>query len=77
MARPPARRGRVARADLAGRPVQTALTALAIFAAATALVVTLALRSGLDDPFAKAQDATRGAHVGISRATLDDAQIAS
>ena len=59
---------RVARADLAGRPVQTALTALAIFVAATALVVTLALRSGLDDPFAQAQDATRGAHVGISRA---------
>jgi putative ABC transport system permease protein len=68
---------RVARADLAGRPVQTALTALAIFAAATALVVTLAMRSGLDDPFAKAQDATRGAHVGISRASLDDAQIAA
>ena len=39
-------------------------------------MVTLALRSGLDDPFAQAQDATRGAHVGISRATLDDAQIA-
>src|SRR4051794_19718435 len=57
---------RVARADLAGRPVQTALTALAIFAAATALVVTLALRSGLDDPFAAAQDATRGAHVTVS-----------
>ena len=56
---------RVARADLAGRPVQTALTALAIFAAATALVVTLALRSGLDDPFAAAQDATRGAHVTV------------
>ena len=58
----------------AGRS-RPALTALAIFAAATALVVTLALRSGLDDPFAQAQDATRGAHVGISRATLDDAQI--
>lgn len=56
---------RVARADLAGRPVQTALTALAIFAAATALMVTLALRNGLDDPFAAAQDATRGAHVTV------------
>src|SRR4051794_11955124 len=66
---------RIARADLLGRPVQTGLTALAIFAAATALVVTLALRNGLDDPFAQAQDATRGAHVGISRSTLDDAQI--
>src|SRR6187455_3105808 len=54
---------RVARADLAGRPVQTGLTALAIFAAATALVVTLALRQGLDDPFDAAQAATRGAHV--------------
>ncbi len=54
---------RIARADLLGRPVQTGLTALAIFAAATALVVTLALRSGLDDPFQAAQDATRGAHV--------------
>src|SRR4051812_31004375 len=54
---------RIARADLLGRPVQTGLTALAIFAAATALVVTLALRSGLDDPFDAAQDATKGAHV--------------
>ena len=56
---------RIARADLAGRPVQTALTALAIFAAATALVVTLALRSGLDDPFAAAQEATKGSHVAV------------
>jgi putative ABC transport system permease protein len=56
---------RIARADLAGRPVQTALTALAIFAAATALVVTLTLRSGLDDPFAAAQQATKGSHVTI------------
>jgi putative ABC transport system permease protein len=54
---------RIARADLLGRPVQTGLTALAIFAAATALVVTLAMRSGLDDPFEAAQEATRGAHV--------------
>ncbi|WP_028067232.1 ABC transporter permease [Solirubrobacter soli] len=54
---------RIARADLLGRPVQTGLTALAIFAAATALVVTLALRAGLDDPFAAAQQATRGSHV--------------
>ena len=67
---------RIARADLLGRPVQTGLTALAIFAAATALVVTLGLRQGLDDPFAQAQDATRGAHVGISRGTLDDAAVA-
>ena len=41
---------RLARADLLGRPGQTALTAFAIFAAATALVVTLALRAGLDEP---------------------------
>jgi putative ABC transport system permease protein len=54
---------RIARADLLGRPVQTGLTALAIFAAATALVVTLALRSGLDDPFEAAQRATKGADV--------------
>src|SRR5689334_20038385 len=54
---------RIARADLLGRPVQTGLTALAIFAAATALVVTLALRGGLDDPFEAAQRATEGAHV--------------
>ncbi len=56
---------RVARADLAARPGQTALTALAVFAAATALVVTLALRAGLDDPFAAAQRATRGADVAV------------
>ena len=71
------RRARGSRAaDLLGVPVQTGLTALAIFAAATALVVTLALRQGLDDPFAQAQDATRGAHVGVSRGTLDDAAVA-
>src|SRR5687768_7904781 len=72
---PPAAAWRVARADLTARPLQTALTAAAIFVAATALVVTLALRSGLDDPFAQAQEATRGAHVGISSPTLDAAQI--
>src|SRR5690349_14712781 len=54
---------RIARADLLGRPVQTGLTALAIFAAATALVVTLALRAGLDDSFAAAQKATKGSDV--------------
>ncbi len=57
---------RVARADLLARRAQTALTGVAIFAAATALVVTLALRSGLDDPFAQAQAATRGADVGVT-----------
>src|SRR3954452_19647250 len=56
---------RLARADLAGRPGQTALTALAVFVATTALVVTLALRAGLDDPFARALSDTRGAHVGV------------
>jgi putative ABC transport system permease protein len=71
----PAAAWRVARADLTARPLQTALTAAAIFVAATALVVTLALRSGLDDPFAQAQEATRGAHVGISSPTLDQPQI--
>lgn len=82
MSPPPTRAGllrvaaRIARADFAGRPVQTGLTALAIFAAATALVVTLALRSGLDDPFAQAQEATRGSHVGISRGALTDDQVA-
>jgi putative ABC transport system permease protein len=67
---------RVARADLLARRGQTALTALAIFAAATALVVTLALRAGIDDPFADAQRATRGADVGIARGALTEAQIA-
>lgn len=66
---------RVARADLAGRPVQTALTGLAIFVAATALVVTLALRNGLDDPFAAAHDATRGSHVALSTGALTPEQI--
>src|SRR3954447_9348878 len=67
---------RIARADLLARRGQTALTALAIFAAATALVVTLALRAGIDDPFADAQRATRGADVGITGATLTPDQIA-
>jgi putative ABC transport system permease protein len=56
---------RVGRADLLARPGQTALTAVAIFAAATALVVTLALRAGLDDPFAAAKRSTRGADVAV------------
>ena len=44
------------RGSLLARPGQTILTAVAIFAAATALVVTLSLRAGLDDPFADALD---------------------
>ncbi len=67
---------RIARADLLARRGQTALTALAIFAASTALVVTFALRAGIDDPFADAQRATRGADVGIARGTLTAGQIA-
>jgi putative ABC transport system permease protein len=68
---------RVARADLLARKGQTALTALAIFAAATALVVTFALRAGIDDPFADAQHATRGADVGITRGDLSAGQVAT
>src|SRR4051794_5951815 len=56
---------RVARADLAGRPRQTLLTAVAVFAASAALVVTLALRAGIDDPFAAAKAATHGSDVSI------------
>ena len=66
---------RIARADLLARRGQTALTALAIFAAATALVVTFALRAGIDDPFADAQKATRGADVGIGRGQFTAEQI--
>ena len=65
---------RLARADLLGRPGQTALTAFAIFAAATALVVTLALRAGLDEPFADAMDQTNGAHVSVY-GELTDADV--
>jgi putative ABC transport system permease protein len=67
---------RIVRADLLARRGQTALTALAIFAASAALVVTLALRAGIDDPFADAQRATRGADVGIARGALTADQIA-
>src|SRR5262245_32621317 len=67
---------RIARADLLARKGQTALTALAIFAASTALVVTLALRAGIDDPFADAQTATRGADVGFTRGALTPDQLA-
>ena len=67
---------RLARADLFSRPGQTALTAVAIFAAATALVVTLALRAGLDDPFADAMAATRGAHVALY-GEFSDADVAA
>ncbi|MBE2318869.1 FtsX-like permease family protein [Solirubrobacter sp. CPCC 204708] len=66
---------RLARADLFARPGQTILTAVAIFAAATALVVTLALRAGLEDPFEDAMTATRGAHMAV-HAGLTDADVA-
>src|SRR3954454_13503243 len=66
---------RLIRADLTARPGQTILTAVAIFAAATALVVTLSLRAGLDDPFQDALDQTRGAHVAVY-GDLSDAEIA-
>jgi putative ABC transport system permease protein len=65
---------RLVRADLLSRPGQTALTAFAIFAAATALVVTLALRAGLDEPFADAMDRTNGAHVAVY-GELSDADV--
>jgi putative ABC transport system permease protein len=65
---------RLARADLFARPGQTALTAFAIFAAATALVVTLALRAGLDEPFADAMEQTNGAHVSVY-GELTDADV--
>src|SRR3954449_7225789 len=67
---------RLARADLLGRPGQTVLTAVAVFAAATALVVTLALRSGLDDPFARAKRDTRGSDVAVF-GDLSDADVAT
>ena len=38
-------------------------------------MVTLALRAGIDDPFADAQRATRGADVGIARAALSAEQV--
>ena len=47
------------------RPGKRCLTAFAIFAAATALVVTLACAPGLDEPFADAWRETRGAHVAV------------
>ncbi|HEX6023438.1 MAG TPA: hypothetical protein VFZ00_15695, partial [Solirubrobacter sp.] len=70
---------RLARADLFSRPGQTALTAIAIFAAATALVVTLALRAGLDEPFADAMTRTNGAHVAVYGEFTDEdvAKLAS
>jgi putative ABC transport system permease protein len=65
---------RVARADLTGRRGQTLLTALAVFAAAAALFVTLTLRSGIDDPFAAAKAATHGSDLTIT-GNLSSAQL--
>src|ERR1700755_3513295 len=56
---------RLARADLTGRARQTGLTAFGVLAAASAPVVPLALRAGLDDPFQDAQRATRGSDVAV------------
>ena len=68
---------RLARADLLARPGQTVLTAVAIFAAATALVVTLALRAGLDDPFADAHGRRRAAPTSRVYGELSDADVAA
>jgi putative ABC transport system permease protein len=58
--------GRLIRADLAQRPLHTALTGLVIAIAAGALLATLHLRAALDEPYADLMRATNGAHVFVT-----------
>jgi putative ABC transport system permease protein len=58
--------GRLIRADLAQRPVQSALTGLVVAIAAGSLLVTAYLRSVLDEPFDDLMRATNGAHVTVT-----------
>jgi putative ABC transport system permease protein len=73
---------RIIRADLAVRPLPTLLTGLVIAVAAGALLVTLHLRSGLDDPFDALFRATSSSHVIVAgppaevRRATGDPQIA-
>jgi putative ABC transport system permease protein len=57
--------GRLVRADLAQRPLQSVLTGLVVAIAAGALLVTLHLRAVLDEPFDDLMRATNGAHVSV------------
>ena len=57
--------GRLIRADLAQRPLQSVLTGLVVAIAAGALLVTLHLRAVLDEPFDDLMRATNGAHVSV------------
>jgi putative ABC transport system permease protein len=57
--------GRLVRADLAKRPLQSILTGLVVAIAAGALLVTLHLRAVLDEPFDDLMLATNGAHVSV------------
>jgi len=69
--------GRLVRADLAQRPLQSVLTGLVVAIAAGALLVTLHLRAVLDEPFDDLMRATNGAHVSIIGAPDAVARAAS
>jgi putative ABC transport system permease protein len=58
--------GRLVRADLAQRPLQSVLTGLVVAIAAGALLVTLHLRAVFDEPFDDLMRATNGAHVSVT-----------
>jgi hypothetical protein len=58
--------GRVIRADLRRRPLQTALMGLVVAIAAAALLVTLHLRDVMSEPFDDLMRATNGAHVNVT-----------
>src|SRR4051794_24415501 len=57
---------RIVRADVAGRPLPALLTGLVVAVATGALLVTLHLRSGLDDPFEALSRATNAADVVVA-----------
>ena len=58
--------GRLIRADLRQRRLQTALIGLVVAIAACAMLVTLHLRDVMSDPFDDLMRATNGAHVNVS-----------
>jgi putative ABC transport system permease protein len=68
---------RIIRADLAVRPLPTLLTGLVIAVAAGALLVTLHLRSGLDDPFDALSRATNAPDVIVAGPPAEVRRVAA
>src|SRR4051794_7487447 len=68
---------RVIRADLRRHPATAVLTGLVVAIAAGALLVTLALRAAIHDPFDQLMRATTGPHAIVTGLPADAARAAA